>query len=51
MWLVLLAAAISAIAWVAELRASRIPIREERRVDSYPETNTTGSGINRLLDG
>jgi hypothetical protein len=38
MWLVLLAAAVSAAAWVADMKASHIPLREERPVqDFYPE--------------
>ncbi|MEL7563143.1 hypothetical protein [Dehalogenimonas sp. 4OHTPN] len=49
MWLVLLAAAISTAAWLADLHASRIPIREERRVDVYPDS-ASGGGISRLLD-
>ena len=53
MWLVLLAAAISAIAWVADLKASHIPVREElpAPVDlaNRAMDHRTG-GIGRLLD-
>ena len=52
MWLILLAAAVSALVWVADLKASRVPVREEERspVDSYPEMNTNSGGVSRLMD-
>jgi len=52
MWLVLLAAAISAIAWVADLKASHIPVRAEQWVPdkSHHDINAEGGGVSRLLD-
>jgi hypothetical protein len=38
MWLVLLAAGVSALAWVADIKASQISLRDERPIqDFYPE--------------
>ena len=50
MWIVLIAVALSAIAWLADLKASHIPIREDEFVNDFPELKPADSGISRLLD-
>jgi len=50
MWIILLAVALSVAAWLAELKVSRILVREEDPIDAFRDLNATGAGVSRLLD-
>jgi hypothetical protein len=50
MWLLLLAAAVIVLAWLAEPKTCCRSARVNKPAGSFPEAGTTSGGISRLLD-